>query len=173
MWCDARMARGRHVFDATKDAKCQFKQPHDWKRRRLFGGGGYPKKTKMCHGHHAIAFALAVSARPATWSLKKPTLTAFKTFPIVLASALMVWQGKAKPTSSFASFSSCQDLPVLACCPFILNAWRNVQKTKKKKDVYIRAKRQDDKSQRSALLYIESVHWMDLKIIIFTYSKMA
>lgn len=30
------------------------------------GGGGYPKKTKMCHGHHAIAFALAVSARPAT-----------------------------------------------------------------------------------------------------------
>lgn len=90
----------------------------------------------MCHGHHAIAFALAVSARPATWSLKKPTLTAFKTFPIVLASALMVWQGKAKPTSSFASFSSCQDLPVLACCPFILNAWRNVQNTKKKRCIY-------------------------------------
>jgi len=23
------LTRGRHVFDATKDAKCQFKQPHE------------------------------------------------------------------------------------------------------------------------------------------------
>lgn len=28
--------------------------------------GGLPKKKKMCQGDHAIAFALAVSARPAT-----------------------------------------------------------------------------------------------------------